>query len=69
MTLAEQARAVESREDLVAFIGRLRDDLGRNPGDWENGDLPSFLEAMAAWTADMLGYYRNTGQVLSGLSP
>jgi len=69
MMLDERARAVQTREDLAAFVAELKADLDANPGDWENADLPSFLEAMAAWIQDMEGYYQNTGQNLSDLPP
>jgi hypothetical protein len=29
---------------------------------WTNADLPSFLEAMAAWSQDMDGFHADTGQ-------
>lgn len=69
MTLAERARSVQTREDLAAFVAELKADLDANPGEWTNADLASFLEAMAAWIQDMEGYYENTGQKLSQLSP
>ncbi|WP_456341017.1 DUF7660 family protein [Streptomyces mirabilis] len=31
---------------------------------WENTDLPSFLDALAAWMDDAHGWYRNTGREL-----
>jgi hypothetical protein len=69
MTLAERARAVQTRDDLTAFVAELKADFDANRGDWMNADLTSFLEAMAAWIQDMDGYYQNTGQKLSELPP
>ena len=69
MTLAECARAVQTREDLAAFVAKLKADLDANPSEWTNADLASFLEAMAGWIQDMEGYYQNSGQRLSELSP
>ncbi len=69
MRLAERARAVQTREDLAAFVAELKADLDANPSEWKNVDLASFLEAMAGWIQDMEGYYQNTGQKLSELSP
>ncbi len=69
MKLAERARAIQTREDLAAFVAELHADLETNPGEWTNTDLASFLAAMAAWIEDMDGYYQNTGQNLSELSP
>lgn len=31
---------------------------------WENADLASFLEALAAWVGDADGWYRHTGRYL-----
>jgi len=52
-----------SREDLAVLVRGFADDSRRNPDEWENRDLPSYLEAMAAWIEDMDGYYRNRGEV------
>jgi hypothetical protein len=62
MNLSEKTAPVETREDLATFIRRLRQDLMENPEAWENAKLPDFLEALAAWTEDMDGYFRNTGE-------
>jgi hypothetical protein len=51
MTLAEQARAVRTREDLVAFLAALIADFDANREKWTNADLSSFLKAMAAWSS------------------
>lgn len=67
MTLAEQARAVRSREDLVAFLEALAADYGTDPSGWTNGDLPSFLTAMSAWSEDMEGFYANGGEDIASL--
>jgi hypothetical protein len=69
MTLAKRAEAVQTREDLAAFVVALKADLDANPGEWTNVDLASFLEAMAAWVQDMEGYYQNRGQKPSDVSP
>ena len=69
MTLPEQARAVKTREDLVAFLAALRADFARNPRTWTNADLASFLEAMAAWSEDMDGYYAGTGEDMARVPP
>ena len=69
MTLAERARAVQTRDDLAAFVAELKADFDANRGNWTNVDLSSFLEAMAAWIQDMDGYYQNTGQKQSELPP
>ncbi|MEW2245918.1 hypothetical protein AB0907_01050 [Streptomyces sp. NPDC006975] len=55
---------VASREDLAAFVRSLRRSHAEDGGSWENADLPSFLEALAAWVDDADGWYRNTGREL-----
>lgn len=57
--LLSQVEAVRSRDDLVAFIQALSNELKSHPENWENSDLSSFLSAMAAWVQDMDGYYLN----------
>jgi len=69
MTLAERARAVRTREDLVAFVEALAADYGNNQATWTNTDLASFLAAMSAWSEDMEGFYENSGEDLASLSP
>jgi hypothetical protein len=66
MSSAERPENVASAEDLSRFILRMREDLLEDSGSWENGDLPSFLEAMAAWLFDMPRYQENADRPLSG---
>ncbi len=58
----EQIDAIQSSADLARFVASLADEIARDPEAWENNDLPSFLEAMAAWIIDLDSYYRNRGQ-------
>ncbi|WP_394834945.1 hypothetical protein LVJ94_51445 [Pendulispora rubella] len=60
--LHEHVAEIETRADLVAFIEALRADLKTNSKHWENLTLESFLGALASWTEDMDGYYRNQGR-------
>lgn len=69
MTLDQRARAVRSRKDLVAFMEAFVADYVTNGATWTNGDLRSFLEAMAAWSQDMEGFYKNSGEDLSTVPP
>ncbi|MFP1730836.1 hypothetical protein ACLECU_12380 [Lonsdalea quercina] len=55
---------VSSKDDLVKLISALARDFKENPGEWENKDLSSYLEAVASWIEDMDGYYENTNQPL-----
>jgi hypothetical protein len=59
-----QLQLLHSREDLAALIRSLADDFRRKPEEWENGDLTSYLEAMAAWVDDSDGYHRNRGEAV-----
>ncbi|MGV9425800.1 DUF7660 family protein [Streptomyces sp. NPDC003656] len=59
MTAADH---VESKEDLAALVRALRRSYAEGGDSWENADLPSFLDALAAWIDDSDGWYRNTGQ-------
>lgn len=51
-----------TREDFVTFLQGLEQDFRNNANDWENKDLPSFLDALGRWVEDMDGYYLNHGQ-------
>ncbi|MFY4723357.1 DUF7660 family protein [Streptomyces sp. LaBMicrA B280] len=55
---------VGSREDLAAFVRSLRLHHAEEGMSWENADLPSFLEALAAWLDDADGWYGSTGREL-----
>lgn len=59
MKLGDEDKKVNSRIEFVTFLQAFREDLKHNPEKWENGDLSSFLEAMAAWIEDMEGFYLN----------
>ena len=56
------ALGIRTRADFVAFVRSLSGNLRQKPEGWENADLPSFLEALAAWTEDMDGYFKNRGE-------
>jgi hypothetical protein len=62
MDLTGGVELVRSREDLAQFALALRADLIEHPDEWENGSLDRFLEAFAAWTVDMAGYFANRGE-------
>jgi hypothetical protein len=66
-TLADKAKLVSSRAELVDLVRELKKDLQRNPDQWVNADLPSFLEALAAWVEDMDGFYVNQGRPVPAL--
>lgn len=62
-------KRVESRDDLIGYIFELLDDHDAIGDQWENKDVFTFLQVMAAWLNNCDGYYRNTGQVIDMESP
>ena len=59
---ADSAPNIRTRQGLARFIRELATDFRSNPDEWENDTLDSFLEALAAWTDEMDGYYRNMNE-------
>ncbi len=57
----ERVEGVESRDQFVRLVQDLRTDFCSSPESWENNTLDRFLDALAAWTADMDGFYLNQG--------
>ncbi len=55
-------RTIASKVQFLSFIEALRADLETSPETFENLTLSGFLEALAAWTTDSDGYYRNIGE-------
>lgn len=47
---------------FVVSVYELSKDYRENPQSWENKDLGTFLEALAAWLEDMDGYYLHQRQ-------
>ncbi|MGW6921837.1 DUF7660 family protein [Streptomyces sp. NPDC054950] len=62
--LDDQAVAVTTREDFVAFLAAALADLRDRPEEWENRTLENFLEAWGAWVGDMRGWCANRGEVV-----
>jgi hypothetical protein len=60
--MVHPTEAVTTREELAAFVALLAREAQQTPKDWENTDLPSFLEALSAWINDMDGYFINRGE-------
>jgi len=60
--LLSQLEGVETREELSDFVLALVQDLRDNEDNWENQNLPTFLEAISAWIRDMDGFYANQGK-------
>jgi hypothetical protein len=62
ISLTDRVNLLRSREDFVAFLNALLTDFETDPGSWENDDLERYFGAMAAWVADMDGYYLNRAE-------
>ncbi|MEV3860771.1 hypothetical protein AB0J38_41500 [Streptomyces sp. NPDC050095] len=62
--MTSSPESVGSREDLAAFVRSLHRSRAEEASEWENADLPSFLEALAAWIDDADGWYGNTDREL-----
>lgn len=46
---------IKNKDDFVGFLRAMSEDFVNAPEEWANGDIPSFLEAMAAWVEDRSG--------------
>jgi hypothetical protein len=55
----EDTGTIRSHKDLAQFVTKLREEFLQDPQSWENRDLDSFLEALAAWIESMEHSYRN----------
>lgn len=44
--------SIQTKEDLAEYILSLKQDFLTNRGQWENTDIPTYLDAMAAWLGD-----------------
>jgi hypothetical protein len=62
MNLDGQLDGIRSRADFVRVAQSLLQDYRQDPGDWENRDIEAYLDAIAAWTEDMDGFYQNQGK-------
>ena len=62
MDFSNLINGISSKEDLVDFLYNLSDDKRVNETQWENKDVESYIEGIAAWIEDMEGYYKNTGK-------
>lgn len=59
MNLNREVNDIQSRADFVLFVRSLLQHFRQNPQDWENRDIEAYLDAIAAWTEDMDGFYQN----------
>ncbi|MFL5244352.1 MAG: hypothetical protein ACJ8FY_19810 [Gemmataceae bacterium] len=62
--LHEMSKNLQTHNQFAAFVRHLTQSLHDHPEEWQNQDLPSYLEALAAWVDDMEGYYKSQGATL-----
>jgi len=53
---------VRTRDDFVRFVRLLATNAEADPKGCPNDRTAVYLDAMAAWTADMDGYFKNIGE-------
>ncbi len=68
MNLYEYPNHVHSRNDFIAFVHQLRQELLQSPEQWENVSLERYLEAIAAWVEDAEGYAGDQEEQIPGSS-
>lgn len=56
-----EVKTIQTKKDFINFLRDLKNDYVENLSSWENKDVKTFLEAMAAWVEDMDGFYINQG--------
>ncbi len=61
MEEAKNIEGIKTKKDLASFVNNLSLDYYNNPKSWQNNDVGTYLEALAAWIEDMDGYYLNQG--------
>lgn len=52
MNIHEELTKVTDREEFIAFVHRLTQDLERNEADWANITLKDYLLGIASWVED-----------------
>ncbi len=52
MNIHEELTKVTGRDEFIAFVHRLTEDLENNREEWENVTLKDYLLSIAAWVED-----------------
>ncbi|WP_435847014.1 DUF7660 family protein [Streptomyces eurythermus] len=52
---------MHDRHGLSVFLSAASRDFRENPEGWENHNISTFLEAMAAWVIDCDEFFRRNG--------
>ena len=52
-------KAIRTPQELAEFIRSLKNNYVDSPQSWENADLATYLDAIAAWVKDSDGFFEN----------
>jgi hypothetical protein len=47
-----EIESIKSKEELISFIDKLKNDLVTNQTEWENLSIEDYLEAIKGWVED-----------------
>ncbi|WP_327106319.1 DUF7660 family protein [Nonomuraea glycinis] len=62
MDLVAETERIATREDLANFVAALAAAAASSEVDeWENNNLPRFLDGLSGWLHGMEGYFINQG--------
>lgn len=53
--ILDMANAISTKQDFLLFLTRLGESISNSPDDWENTNLPAYMEGMR-------GYVRDNGE-------
>ncbi|MEC7119708.1 MAG: hypothetical protein VXW65_07385 [Pseudomonadota bacterium] len=66
---SEIVPTIQTREQFQHFLALLAEDYKANDQERERADVALFLEALAAYSKDIDGYYKNTNQQVNASVP
>lgn len=59
---------IKTKEDFIKFLHYLKEDYLNNRAEWENSDLPRYLDAVMAFTEAIEQAYKNNDIKMDELS-
>ncbi len=62
MNWRSRIESIGSRDDFISFVYDLLAYFESEREEWENQTIDAYIDALARWTRDMDGYYKNMGQ-------
>lgn len=61
--LYEMAASTTTRKEFLLFLKELMESYSkRQPGEWQNDDLESYLSGLFGFASDIEGYFTNWGE-------